>query len=136
MGIKRIISALTLVICIAGCGPRFNFEGTWQGERQVQLVENADPTIGRTLSKVQLTIKSNDDYVLVDGGLPSAGHLNRIEKGAELDPTKVYDRSIERQPPETQVRFRGTTITIENGTLRFMSKGGGTAILKREPTSG
>lgn len=136
VGIKRIISVVSLVAVVASCAPRYDFFGKWEGKRKVEIVPGGDGDVGRTLARIDLTIDSRDDYVLVDGGIPSSGHLVRTKTGATLEPKSILDRGMYRQSAETKAMFGGTTLTIEGDGLRFRSNRGADALLTRRSPSG
>jgi hypothetical protein len=81
-----------LAIICGGCGPRFDWEGVWEGERAVDAVSHADPAVLDSLRRVRLTLKGSR-FDLFDRGLPHEG-----EWSGGSDAATLYVKSTMRQP--------------------------------------
>ena len=107
-GIERIISwRFTLnrisLICLisliaAACSTNsFNFEGKWSGKRSLPNNEKGENPILNTIAKVDLDLKSNGRFTLLEGGIPKEGTYRTEGKKAFLKVDTFMDRPIEDQ---------------------------------------
>ncbi|MCX7799881.1 MAG: hypothetical protein N2109_06010 [Fimbriimonadales bacterium] len=77
--IARIIAFATLAGFAAGCGPTFDFQGNWSGQRRLDAPPGVDPSVVRAVAKVRLQIQGSR-FDLLEAGTTKSGSV-RYEAG-------------------------------------------------------
>lgn len=135
-GILRIISAGALLLLVLGCGPSFNYEGVWRGNRDLKINSGENPGVVRTLGQVTLEIKGNT-FKLTEAGMPVAGSVTFRDGKARLKIETRAGTPIEREPKEIQGQIKEIELTPRSdGNMDFYDPGGffpDPLTLKREP---
>ena len=97
LGIGKIISsAVVFSILLTGCGPRFDWAGTWMGMRDLPPDANNPAPILHTLSRVNLEMRINGTFSLIEGGVPREGEWSATGTEATLIIKRVMDRPVDR----------------------------------------
>ncbi|HMS54483.1 MAG TPA: hypothetical protein PKA27_03705 [Fimbriimonadaceae bacterium] len=102
-----------------GCGTPFPYQGHWRGSRNIPSPDEASRDIAYQLGKVDLVVKPNGMFDLVEGGLPKSGRT-RVENGVlKLIVTHVVDQPL---PPEREqvIEVRAS----DKDTVVFTDKAG------------
>jgi hypothetical protein len=95
----RAATLLILITLIAACGPRFNWQGTWVGERPLgEIPPGVEPAAARTLSRIQVTIRDNNRFELIEAGVPIEGSVRFRGRDAVLSPELVLGRPLRESP--------------------------------------
>jgi hypothetical protein len=102
---------------VVGCGPSFNYNGEWRGNRNLNMPE-ATKEIAFTLGRVVLTIKDNR-FDLNSGGAPTTGSISYGSDGATLHPEMWMGQPLSRQPPEVQQAHPDLQIKAQGDALMF-----------------
>lgn len=110
-----------------GCGPGFDFTGTWKGRRSLEGAPDSDPVIVGNLNRVVLTVKPNGRFDLLDFGMPQAGTWRSSGLSANLQIDQVFDQPLRKGEQVDHPKLEAR----EDGTVAFASKRG-LVILKRE----
>lgn len=92
MDLGRVSALLGLALLCGACGPRFAWEGDWEGVRAVEAVPNADPAVLDSLRRVELSLKGSR-FNLFDRGLPHEGDWS-----GGSDKATLQLKSTMRQP--------------------------------------
>ncbi len=75
-----------------GCGPSHDWStGVWKGDRQLA---GEDPAMMRTLSKVELTLRPEGRFELIESGLSGAGRWQSEGDYVWLDLEEMLRRPI------------------------------------------
>ena len=138
-GIERIISwrLLALLLGLIGlislialarisCSSNsFNFEGKWSGKRSLPNNEKGENPILNTIAKVDLDLKSNGRFTLLEGGIPKEGTYRTEGKKAFLKVDTFMDRPIEDQGKLAVDMNKEIELTAkEDGSLLFTDPAG------------
>ena len=108
------------MLLLAGCARPINLEGTWLGYRKLEAAEGADPSMVRTLSKVELKIAPNGKFSLYAGQVPVGGVVRYTNENAFLEIQQVMGQEIGRQPKDVQDRYATIELTPQpDGTLLY-----------------
>ena len=75
----------------------FNFEGKWSGKRSLPNNEKEEDPILNTIAKVDLELKPNGRFTLLEGGVPKEGTWRTAGKTTFLKVDTFMDRPIEDQ---------------------------------------
>jgi hypothetical protein len=95
--IRRSISVAAVALGLLGCGQRFDYTGTWRGERTLELTPETDRAMANTLRRVELTIKPDGRFVLVQGGLPKEGRVHYGGDRASLEVETILGQPAHRE---------------------------------------
>lgn len=115
---------LFTLMSAVSCGPRFDYNGTWIGYRELKPGANEDPSAIRSISKVELTLKPDGTFELFQTGIPKSGNVAYGDGGARLDVRFIAQRSLSTMDPETAKRNQSLMIKpLENGSLEFLDPG-------------
>src|SRR5687767_11941287 len=69
-----LLSLFSFLFSLPGCSnSSFNFEGQWSGKRALANNEKGEDPILNTIAKVDLELKSNGRFTLLEGGIPKEG---------------------------------------------------------------
>lgn len=125
-GMKTILPfAACVAACLtASCGPSFRFEGTWIGFRDYKARPGENPEILRTLSKIELTIKPNGQFELIEAGIPFEGPWREFGGKAFLKIQSVMRRPIEESGYSKLGEKEIEVTSLENGTVDYFDPGG------------
>jgi hypothetical protein len=119
--ITKIIAAVALSVLILGCtADRGAYYGDWVGKKR-QKYQTSDETISGTLDRVRVQIMPNDDFMLIDGGIPMEGKVRWNGSGATLEivellgkPTpNVPSPSITKRDDQLILRLEGVEIAMD-----------------------
>ena len=133
IGICRTIAATSLILPL-GCGPRHRLNGTYIGERPVQVAPGTDPVIAAQMARVKLIVKPDGTASLSDAGVPVEGHIAYGFSDATFEPDSILGVSMDHQPPDKTARYTiplkplGPTTWLYAGTIELKPV--------QEPTSG
>lgn len=112
-GILRIIS---VGVVLAGCGPRLDVAGNWNGRRNIPGEKGADPVIVGNYNRVVLTIKPNGRFDLFDRGFPRSGTWERSGNGVVLTIDQLLGGPIRAGDPKPEP-YRLTPTSKDKATL-------------------
>lgn len=106
------------------------------GNRNLSVPPDADPSAIRTIGKIDLNLKSNGRFELLEGGAPKTGRYRTSGDTAYLKVETFFERPIETQGKAAV----DANVEIEaklqsDGTLRFHDPKGydpDPIVLKRE----
>jgi hypothetical protein len=111
---------LALLLALAGCGRPINLDGTWVGYRKLASAEGADPSMVRTLSKVEVKIGGNGKFSLYAGQVPVSGTVRYTSEKAYLDVREIMGQGLSRQPQDVQERYGTIELTPQpDGTVLY-----------------
>jgi hypothetical protein len=115
------MTALALIAGSAtGCGPKYNFEGSWLGRRSMKVNAGTPSYEALTLQTVKLFIHSNGRFELQDMGERKEGTISVQGEKAVLVITKIEGVDIRNQPKETQDSVGPIDLTSLDGkTIRY-----------------
>jgi hypothetical protein len=118
--ITKIIAAVAVCALIAGCTPdRGDYYGDWVGKKG-QKYQTLDETIAGTLDRVRLQIKPNDDFMLIDGGVPMEGKVRWNGGGATLEILKLLGKASPNVPsPTISKRARQLVLSLEGAEIKL-----------------
>jgi hypothetical protein len=138
-GILRSISAAGLVLLVllpSGCGPQFNFDGTWKGNRNLPIKNGENPGVVRTLGQVTLTIEGSR-FKLAEMGIPMDGSFTVRDGKGFLKIESRAGTPIDKEPAEIQKQMKEIELTPrKDGKLDYFDPGGffdSPVTLTREP---
>lgn len=89
-------------MALGGCGPRYAWEGRWEGARDAVIPPGMDPTAAYSLSRVRLEVKERGRFVATDGGIPLRGSIRASGMSATLYVEFVLDRDIRLDPGDRE----------------------------------
>lgn len=92
--IPRIIALGTLAALAAGCGPSFDFQGRWTGERKLAAPPGVDPSVVRAVAKVELVLRGSR-FELLEAGTTKSGSVSFADGKAFLRVDTYLGRPIE-----------------------------------------
>lgn len=130
MGIEKILPlsgvCVLALLCLFNCGgPSFNFVGEWRGFRDIKALPGEDPTILRQLAKLDLTIKPNGKFELIESGLPYEGNTREQGGSMYLRIQYVLGKSVESEPSYKKVgEIELELKPLESGKLQFTDPAG------------
>ncbi len=78
----------------ASCGPRFDYGGTWTGDRDLPVPEGGNPAVARTLGKIELTILANGRFEMLHEGLPKTGTVRYESDRAFLEIKSILGEAV------------------------------------------
>lgn len=126
-GIARSISVaalLAVVLSPIGCGPRFNWEGTWTGNRNLPPKNGEDPIVLRTIGQVTVIIEGSQ-FKMKEGGMPFTGTVRHADGKAFLKVETRMNTPISKEPKEVQDAMKEIELTPrEDGKIDFVDPGG------------
>ncbi len=79
------ILPLALLLAAWSCGPTFNYEGRWTGNRDIAVPKGEDKILYHSLGKVTLTIR-NDTFEMTNSEVPIGGHIQWRSGAIDLTP--------------------------------------------------
>ncbi|CAN5473828.1 hypothetical protein BH11ARM1_BH11ARM1_13290 [soil metagenome] len=103
-----------LTLLLAGCAVPPDIKGTWIGYQKVDSQPDADPSIVKTLSKIELKVDGMNRFSLFIWGQPSRGKLAFSGDEIRLEINEVNGRAVEPKEPMAQV------VLNKDGTLSFL----------------
>lgn len=118
VNLARFAPALVLV-AIVGCGgPEFRYNGSWKGNRNLNL-PNVDRYTAYTAGDVRLTIKDNK-FDLSESGIPTSGDVSYVGDHIELTTKFIMNVSIAHEGADADKKHPEITVTPQkDGTLLF-----------------
>lgn len=124
VAIIKSISLAAIVICI-GCAPTFNWQGQWRGERNLPTPPGGDPSVGKTLGRVDLEIDAGGTFTLIEAGIPKTGKIRTSGMTATLTVEHIAGRPIARLgegivKANLPIKLEAT----REGTILFVDPGG------------
>ena len=106
-------------------GSSFNFVGDWRGFRDIKALPGEDPTILRQLSKLDLTVRPNGTFELVESGMPYEGKSRESGGTLYLRIETVMGKPVESEPAYKKVgEIELELKPLENGRLQFTDPAG------------
>ena len=120
------LGLIALVALLASsCGSSFPWPGHWVGQRNLPLPEGGDPGILATIGKVDLILKENGRFELLEGGLPKSGTFRTEGNRAFLKITHFMDRPIEQQGDAAMKMNQEIELSAQkDGTIVYDDPGG------------
>ncbi len=121
--IGRIMAPALVAFLAIGCesGPRFDYEGTWVGRRQVQEQAGVDNDVLRSIARIEVRIDRSGRFALMESGLAKEGNFVRTGEGAALDVDRLMGQPLDRQPEEVRKDIpRFELWPLPDGSLRFL----------------
>ncbi|MFY9233321.1 MAG: hypothetical protein WAO58_02565 [Fimbriimonadaceae bacterium] len=116
-GIGQIISGLTLIVVLSGCGSGRRWEGTWTGVLGIQKQPGVLDPIANSQNKVELRILGNGSFLLLTESVAKSGVLRAEGEVASLEVEEVLERPVE---PSLKKNFDEITIRrIDENTILF-----------------
>jgi len=114
-----LLAAVFVVLVALSCleGPRFDYNGTWEGHRKLPPGEN--PYAENTMGTVMLRIRDSR-FELTSAGVPTAGSVGYSGDHADLHTDTIMELPITRAGPNAARRHPTITLTPQkDGTLLF-----------------
>lgn len=111
-----------LGVLLASCGPApRDWIGEWTGELPLSSTDGPNDTVAKTLRLVRLTVKADDTFVLVRGGIPAEGDAIRDGDRLVLKFRKILGQPMEKQPPEVQKQYADARVEVDkDGTVKLV----------------
>jgi hypothetical protein len=120
--ITKIIAATAVLALVGGCAPdRAEYYGEWVGNKG-QKYRTTDETISGTLDRVRIQIKPNDDFMLIDGGVPMEGKVRWNSSGATLEIVKLLGKPVPNVPSPTITKRAKQLVLNLSGTEITLSR--------------
>ncbi len=116
--IGRIIALGTLAALSGACGPSFDFEGRWVGERKLSPPPGVDPSVVRAVAKVELHIRGSR-FELLEAGTTKSGVVRQADGKAFLRVDTYLGRPIEALG-ESAVRMNQEIRLVPRGRDRIL----------------
>lgn len=110
--------ALPLALC--ACGRDQNLYGHWEGDRDWRTLGQPSEEVARALAAINLDLKSDDSFVLTDGGVPFTGTWYQTGDGIALQVQTILNRPLEIQSENTK-KAADFTVRYASGNLYFRS---------------
>jgi len=104
MGVMlKSISLAFVALLMTGCAPRFEFEGSWKGRRDLSAEKDLRDDIRQTLERVEIKIDGSR-FEMFEAGVPKAG---RVAFGS--DRATLFVESVLGRPSKdgASVEIRG-----------------------------
>jgi hypothetical protein len=119
---SRIISTALLLAMVLACGPpRFAWEGTWRGNRDLEGAPGEDATIAYSLGRVEVVIRG-DRFEASDGGIPKTGFVRARGNEATLRILTIFNRDIAKMPDQVRKEHPDMILHAqEDGSVLFVS---------------
>ncbi|MEZ0325482.1 MAG: hypothetical protein ACAH95_06220 [Fimbriimonas sp.] len=99
------VLVIGLFLWLGNRSSRLNLTGQWVGFRKMDAKEGADPSIVKTLTKVELRILPNRRFSLFERGLPKRGRVDYSEDRATLEITELAGKGMETQPEHVRDEY-------------------------------
>lgn len=126
-GICRSISAVSLfalVLVVTGCGPSFNFQGEWKGNRKLPVKPGENPGLINTLGQVTLQVDSVG-FKLAEMGVPHEGTIRYEDGKAYLKVETRFGVALSKESKEIQNQFKEIVLTPRSdGKIDYYDPGG------------
>ena len=106
-----------LAALLTGCGQSFNYEGKWEGNRNLAVPPGEDRYLYYSVGKVEITIRNNT-YKMKSSEIPTEGHVEFSGAGAKLVPeyalgVPLTPETVKRYPPVT-VKPQGENLILDD----------------------
>lgn len=112
---------------MSGCRPSYDYSGYWVGERKENLRPETDPIVVKTLNRVQLLVRPNRTFLLLDGGRPREGILILCGTHAKLEVEKYMGQPTSRQSEESKANNNGLLLHPEADAV-YLNDGSGSQV--------
>lgn len=118
VNLARMAPALVL-LALAGCGgPQFQYNGSWKGNRNLNLPD-VDRYTAYTAGDVHLTIRDNK-FDLSESGIPTSGEVSYEGDHIALRTKFIMNVSIAHEGADADKKHPEITVTPQkDGTLLF-----------------
>lgn len=90
---------LAALLLAAACGgpPRYDWIGTWRGERNLEAPSGTSEVLRTTLARVEVTLNANGTFDLFEAGIPKDGTVRYADGKAFLKVLNFMGRPISEQ---------------------------------------
>lgn len=114
-GITRIIASLVPALALAGCAPKFDYVGSWSGNRD--LPPGSNPVVAAQLSQIKLDITNQAQFTLREGGMPKIGQVRYEPDAAYLVIERVAGAWVQDSDDKSNFPDIQLTPTADGGLL-------------------
>ena len=98
MGLVGLTGVTSSILSGGACGgPTFVFTGHWTGRRDLPKRPGDNEIILNSIAKVDLELRPNGQFELLEGGVPRSGTYRVDGRDAYLHVTQFMNRPIEDQ---------------------------------------
>ena len=112
--------SLGCALILAGCSRNSDLYGKWEGDRDWKALKLDSEAVARAVAAVNLDLKTDDTFVLIDGGVPFEGNWTQSGNDIHLEVVKILNRPLEGQ--SDQVKKASTfALRLEKGRLYYKS---------------
>ena len=119
-----VVSLFALVLVVTGCGPSFNFQGEWKGNRKIAVLPGENPAIANTLGQVTIQVDSVG-FKMKEAGIPLEGTIRYEDGKAFLRVETRLGRPLSKEPQEVQDQFKEIILTPRSdGKIDYYDPGG------------
>ncbi len=118
----RVATAAIVVAALTGCevNEARHHVGKWKGRRKVTVPEGADPRVGATLEIVELEVKENGRFTLLNLGIPLEGTVGKQNGKPALWVDSVMMRPIEDNATYQQLFKKPFSLTVTGKDTRTL----------------
>jgi hypothetical protein len=95
--------------------------GKWEGDRDWKKLPVSNELAARAFAAVNLELKSNGNFTLIDGGIPFTGSWVRTGDTIQLDIETYFNKSVGSQPEEVR-NLMEFSLRTDGTSLWYKSK--------------
>lgn len=112
--------SLGCALILAGCSRNADLYGKWEGDRDWKSLKLDSEAVARAVAAVNLDLKTDDTFVLIDGGVPFEGNWTQSGNEIRLDVVKILNRPLESQSDEVK-KASAFSVRFDKGKLFYKS---------------
>lgn len=102
-----VCACALLAVGACGSGSYSQWIGEWEGRRDLNVPEGADPAIAETLSRVRLDLRPDRTFILTEAGLTYEGLAVVRDDRLALEVRLRQGNPIDREPDRVQAMLQG-----------------------------
>jgi hypothetical protein len=95
--------------------------GKWEGDRDWKKLPVSNELAARAFAAVNLELKPNGNFILIDGGIPFTGSWVRTGDTIRLDIETYFNKSVGSQPEEVR-NLMEFSLRTDGTSLWYRSK--------------
>lgn len=118
----RVVIVAVALTMLAGCevNEARHHVGKWKGRRKVTVPEGADPRVAATLEIVELDVKENGRFTLLNLGIPLEGTVGKQNGKPALWVDSLMMRPIQENPSYQQLFKKPFSLVVTGEDKRTL----------------
>ena len=116
-----LLIGILSAVFLTGCANNRALFGKWEGDRDWKKLPVSNELAARAFAAVNLELKPNGNFILIDGGIPFTGSWVRTGDTVRLDIETYFNKSVGSQPEEVR-NLMEFSLRTDGTSLWYKSK--------------